>query len=152
MLLLQQAAAMPGWVGPIVALSLLVIALAFVVMAAAAAMAAREAAREMRQLARAMESLRTDLTPALTAVQAVSAQGQRLAGVLGGEAEELARASRALREGLHARIANLEAIYDVLEEEIEETALDVATTLRTLRTGASWYGRLRRLLGGGRRR
>jgi hypothetical protein len=152
MFLVQQAAAMPGWVGPTVALSLLIIALAFVVMAGAAALAAREAAKEMRQLARAMESLRTDLTPALTAVQSISAEGQRLAGVLGGEAEELARASRALREGLRARVANLEAIYEVLEEEIEETALDVATTLRTMRSGVSWYGRLRRLLGGGRRR
>ena len=42
------------------------------------------------------------------------------------------RASRQLREGLRERLANLEAIYEVLEEEVEETALDVAVTLRDL--------------------
>ena len=60
--------------------------------------------------------------------------------------------SRQLREGIRERIANLEAIYEVLEEEIEETALDVAVTLRNMRTGAGWFSRLRRLFGGRRRR
>ena len=48
-------------------------------------------------------------------------------------------------------MANLEAIYEVVAEEVEETALDIAVTLRRIRTGAGWFRRLRRLLGGGRR-
>lgn len=151
-MLLLQAAAAPGWVGPTMAISLVIIALAFLVIAASTALAARKAAEEMRQLARVIESLRTDLSPALVAVQAVSGEGQRLAGLVGTEAEELVRASRQLREGLRERLASLEAIYEVLEEEIEDTAVDVAVTLRTFRSGAGWFGRLRRLLGGGRRR
>ncbi|MBK9691387.1 MAG: hypothetical protein IPO73_06830 [Gemmatimonadetes bacterium] len=147
-----QAGVVAGWVGPTMAISLVIIAGAFLVIAAASALAARQAAREMQQLSRVIESLRTDLAPALMAVQAVSGEGQRLAGMVGTEAEELVLASRQLREGLKDRLANLEAIYEVLEEEIEDTAVDVAVTLRTFRSGAGWFGRIRRLLGGGRRR
>jgi hypothetical protein len=99
-----------------------------------------------------MESLRSDIAPALGAVAAVSNEGQRLAGLIGNEAEEIVRSSRALREGLQSRLQNLEAIYEVLEEEVEETALELAVTLRSVRSGAGWFGRLRRLLGMGRRR
>ncbi|MBK7348799.1 MAG: hypothetical protein KA180_17620 [Gemmatimonadales bacterium] len=151
-MLFLQAGVVAGWVGPTMAISLVIIAGAFLVIAAASALAARQAAREMQQLSRVIESLRTDLAPALTAVQAVSGEGQRLAGMVGTEAEELVLASRQLREGLKDRLANLEAIYEVLEEEIEDTAVDVAVTLRTFRSGAGWFGRIRRLLGGGRRR
>jgi uncharacterized protein YoxC len=152
MLLLLQAETAAGWVGPTVAISLVIIALAFVAIALASALAAREAAREMRQLSRVMETLRTDLAPALGAVQSMSGEGKRLAAMVGDEAEELVKASRQLREGLRERVANLEAIYEVLEEEVEETALDLAVTLRGFRTGAGWFSRLRRLLGGRRRR
>jgi uncharacterized protein YoxC len=134
------------------AIALVIIALAFIVIAAASALAARQAAREMRQLASVLETLRSDLAPALGAVQAVSGEGQRLAALVGGETEELVRASRQLREGVRERLANLEAIYEVLEEEVEETALDLAVTLRTFRGGAGWFGRLRWLLGGRRHR
>jgi len=151
MLSLLQAPAIPAWVGPTMAISLVIIALAFVIIALATAAAARKATLEMQQLARVIESLRTDLAPAIGAVRSVSGEGQRIAGLVTGEAEELVRASRALREGLRQRIANLEALYDVLEEEVEETAIDVAVTLRSIRTGAGWFGRLRRLLRGRRR-
>jgi hypothetical protein len=152
MLLLLQAGGGPSWVGPTMALSLVLIAGAFVVIAAVSALAAREAAREMRQLAQVMENLRADLAPALAAVKAVSGEGERVATLVGTETEELVRASRRLRAGLSDRVANLEAVYEVLEEEIEETALDLAVTLRAFRRGAGWFGRLRRLLGGRRRR
>jgi hypothetical protein len=33
-----------------------------------------------------------------------------------------------------------------------EAALDLTATIRTIRTGAGWFGRIRRLLGGRRRR
>lgn len=152
MFLLQATAPTGGWVGPTIAISLVIIAGSFLAIALAMAMAARQAAHEMRQLSHVMESLRSDIAPALGAVAAVSNEGQRLAGLIGGEAEELVKSSRALREGLQSRIQNLEAIYEVLEEEVEEAALDLAVTLRTVRSGAGWFGRLRRLLGMGRRR
>jgi uncharacterized protein YoxC len=152
MLLFLQEAAIPGWVGPTMAIALVIIAAAFALIATVFALAARKAAHEMQQLSRVIESLRTDLGPALGAVQAISVEGQRLASLIGGETEELVGASRKLREGIRERVANLEAIYEVVAEEVEETALDIAVTLRRIRTGAGWFRRLRRLLGGGRRR
>jgi uncharacterized protein YoxC len=152
MLPLLQAVDPPGWVGPTMAVSLLIIAIVFVLIAIASALAARHAAQEVRQLSQVIERLRLDLEPTLNAVQEVSGEGHRLAVLIGGEAEQLIDASRQLREGIRERVANLEAIYEVLAEEIEETALDVAVTLRNVRTGAGWFSRLRRLLRGRRRR
>lgn len=152
MLLLLQAGGVPAWVGPTMAVSLAVIALSFLVIAAAIGLAIMQVLREVRKLNGAVESLRADLNPAVTAVRAISDEGRRLAGVIGGEAEQLVSASRQLREGIAERVANLEAVYDVLQAEVEETAIDVAITLRGFRRGAGWFGIIRRLLGSGRRR
>jgi hypothetical protein len=134
------------------AISLAIIALAFVVIAAAAALTAKEANTEMKKLSHVIDGLRTDLAPALSAVALVSGEGHKLASMVGAEAEEIVRTSRRFREGLSDRIARLDAVYEVLGEEVEETALDLAVTLRTIRSGAGWFGMLRRLLSGGRRR
>jgi predicted nucleic acid-binding Zn-ribbon protein len=151
MLLLQDPGGAP-WVGPTMAISLVLIAVAFLVIAVVLALAARQAAQEMHQLSQGIESLRAELSPALRAVQAVSGEGERLATLVGNETEEIVRASRALREGLRERIVSLEAVYEVLAEEVEETAIEAAVTLRTFRTGASWFGTIRRLLRLRRRR
>jgi uncharacterized protein YoxC len=152
MLLLLQSAVTSGWVGPTMAISLLVIALSFVAIAAALALALLRAAKELQQLARAIDSLRDDLSPALKAVKKVSDEGERLAQLVSGETEELVQTSRALREGIRERLVNMEAVYDVLAEEIEETALEAAVTLKSFRTGVGWFGLVRRLLRLGRRR
>jgi len=151
MLLLLQAQVTSGWVGPTMAISLVLIALAFLVIAAGIALAARQAVQEMRQLAQVIEAFRSELSPALRAVEAFSGESQRLAALVSHETEEIVHASKALREGLRERITNLEAVYEVLAEEVEETALEAAVTLRTFRTGASWFGTIRRLLRLGRR-
>jgi uncharacterized protein YoxC len=143
---------MPSWIGPTVAIALVVIAGSFVVIALATAAAARQAAREMSELTRTLASLRGDLVPTMLAVQSISVRSERLVAALSTEAEELARASKQLRHAVGERLANLDAIYEVLEGEIEDTALDVATTLRTFRTGHGWYARIRRLMGARRRR
>jgi uncharacterized protein YoxC len=152
MFLIMQANMESGWVGATMAISLVVIALSFIAIAAALTIALGRAAREMQQLSQVVDSLRTDLAPALKAVQAVSGEGERLAALVSTEAEEVVKASKAVREGIRQRLTNLEAVYEVLAEEVEETALDAAVTLRTFRTGRSWFGILRRLLRLGRGR
>lgn len=152
MLLLFQAEAAGGWVGPTVAISLVVIALAFAVIAAVVAIAAKRSSDEMQKLSRVVDGLRTDLAPALSAVALISGEGQKLVNMVGTEAEEIVRTSRRFRVGLNDRIDRLDAIYEVLGAEVEETALDLAVTLRSVRSGFGWFGILRRLLRGGRRR
>lgn len=151
MLLLQSGMA-PGWVGPTMALSLLVIALSFVSIAIAIAFTARQAIAEMQQLSRLVDGLRGDLAPALKVVASVAGEGERLVHAVSGETDEIVRASRALRTGLERRFENLQAVYDVLSEEVEETAIEAAVTLRSLRGGMGWFGLIRRLLRLGRRR
>lgn len=152
MLLVMQAGIASGWVGTTMAISLVIIALSFVTIAVAMAVALGRASSELRQLSEVVDSLRADLAPALKAVQAVSGEGERLASLVSTEAEEVVRASQALRQSMRQRLTNLEAVYDVLADEVEETALDAAVTLRTFRTGASWFGMIRRLLRLGRGR
>ncbi len=151
-MLLLQSGTVPGWVGPVMALSLLVIALAFVIIAIAVAVTARQAAREMQQLLTVIEGLRSDLAPALKLTQSFAGHGDRLVTAVTGETEEIVRASKALRTGLERRFENLQAVYDVLAEEVEETAIEAAVSLRSLRSGIGWFGVIRRLLRLGRRR
>lgn len=151
-MLLLQSAAPAGWVGPVSAISLAIIALAFVVIAVALAAAAKKASSEISELNKSLAELKAELSPALAAVQQVSAEGTRLASIVADEAEQLVEGSRALREGISERMANLQALYEVMEEEVEETALDVAVKLRTFRSGVGWFGLVRRLLRGARGR
>lgn len=151
-MLLLQSGTVPGWVGPTMALSLLVIALSFVIIAIAVALTARQAVEEMRQLSKMVDGLRGDLAPSLKLVQSFAGQGEKLVEAVTGETEEIVRASRALRTGLERRFENLQVVYDVLAEEVEETAVEAAVTLRSLRGGIGWFGMLRRLLRLGRRR
>jgi len=152
MLLQQTTPVVAGWIGPTMAISLVIIAAAFGLIALAIARVAGAMLEESRKLHGAIESLRSELSPALKGVQVMTDETHRIAGMIGSEAEELVRSSQALRQGVQERIRNLEAIYEVLEEEIEETAIDVAVTLRTFRSGRNWFSRIRRLLlGRGRR-
>ncbi len=152
MLLVMQTEIAAGWVGTTMALSLIVIALSFVTIAASMAFAFKKAAEEIHDLSKAMQSLQNDLSPALKAIQTFSNEGERLATLVSAETEEVVNASRAIRVGLREKLVNLEAVYDVLAEEVEETAIDAAVTLRNFRTGASWFGVIRRLLRLGRGR
>jgi phage-related minor tail protein len=152
MLLQQGTPVVAGWIGPTMAVSLVIIAGSFGVIAMAVARVARTMLEETRNLRTAIEELRGELSPALGAVKTMSDQTHRLTSMIGNEAEELVRASQSLREGVRERLHNLEAIYEVLEEEVEETAIEVAVTLRAFRTGRGWFSRIRRLLlGRGRR-
>jgi hypothetical protein len=150
MMLLQDATvALPGWVGPTMAISLVIIAGSFAVIAFTAAASARQAMEQLEKVGKAVDALRGDLSPALESVRGVGVEAGRIAAAVGNEAEELVESTRDFRHKVRERMINLEALYDVLEGEIEETTLDVATTLRAFRTRAGWYRWVRRLLGAG---
>jgi hypothetical protein len=48
---------------------------------------------------------------------------------------------------LEERLADLDALYEVLYEEMKETGLEVGVTMRRLRRPGSWWGKMRRLIG-----
>ncbi len=76
----------------------------------------------------------------------------------GGEVDEVIVVSRRLRKSavrgarrVEGRLEDLDPLYEVVSSEVQETALDVAATLRTVRTGASALNRIKRFLSRGRR-
>jgi len=144
---------MPGWVGPISAVSLVIIALSFAAIATAAVMIARKASTEIGQLSDELARLRGELSPALGAMRRVADAGADLSGDIREEVDEYLVVSRGVRKDLQVglrkfkgKLQDLDALYEVLHEEVEDTALDVAAGLRTVRNGAGMVGRIRRWL------
>ena len=123
------------------ALSLIVIALASL----AAGTAAVFVASELRRFFRMVELL---AGPALTDVR-------QLVATIRGETEALVGVSRDIRtrivqaaDAAETRLKELDALLDVVQDEVEDTALDVTATLHDLRTGARLWQWARKLLGG----
>ncbi len=148
----------PAWVGPTVAISLVVIALGFLAIAASVAMAGRAAGRQAERLANEVASLRNDLAPTIEAVNRIAGSGAEVGGRLKEEILAVVDVSRGLRrqavrgaKRVEGRLEEIDALFEVVASEVTETALDVAATLRSLRTGASALSRIKRLLVRGRR-
>jgi methyl-accepting chemotaxis protein len=153
-----QAVVTPGWVGPTVALSLLVVALSFLGIAVGVIVVASRLIGPVQQLSRVIQHLEDDLSWSLKGLRQLTEQTQELLNLVRHEAGAFAQTSRRLRrqvirgaDRIQTRLADLETLYDVVHEEVEETALDVAAALRSVRRGSGVLGRLRRLLVPGRR-
>ena len=148
-----------AWVGPTMAISLVLIALSFIVIAAVAALVGKEAAEALDKLSKEVGELRSDFQPALQSVRHMAEEAQGLASRLNVEAHEVIRTSSEIRhdvrrgvERVRERLEDLDALAEVMQEELEDTALDVAARVRSVRTGVGVIGRIRRLLGRGGRR
>ena len=144
---------MAGWVGPTAAISLVIIALSFAAIALGSVMVARAAKKEISEVSDKLEGIRGDLHDAMHAVRTVAETGADLSGKLKDEVEHYLVTSRAIRQDLEkgvrhvkGRLADLDALYEVVHDEVEDTALDVAAKVRTVREGAGMVGRLRRWL------
>jgi methyl-accepting chemotaxis protein len=157
MTLLIQAA-MPGWVGPTAALSLVIIALSFAAIALALLAAGRAALGASSELREEIHGLREEIGPALQAVNRVAGKVEGISDQVGGEIREVLETSRRTRydfeRGLARakdRLEDFDALVEVVQEEVEETALDATAAIRTVRTAGGAVGLLRRLLVRGRR-
>lgn len=144
---------MPTWVGPTVAISLLVIALCVLGMVLGAIIALREGIERGESLAREVGELRRELAPALQALGRLGKEGAEIADMAKEEVREIVYSARRLRKDVEKgitrtrrRIADFEAVVDVVQDEFEETALDVTSALHTVRTGSGMLGQLRRLI------
>ncbi len=147
-----------SWVGPTVALSLIVIALAFIAIALVTVRLLLVASKETRELAEELSRLRADLGPALQGMRRIADAGGELTERVRVELDQYLQASRRFRAGLErgarrarGRLADLEALYDVIHGEVEHTALDVTARLKSLRQAGGVVRRVRRLLRRGRR-
>jgi uncharacterized protein YoxC len=158
MLGLWQVAAAPNWVGPTMAISLAVVALSFVAIAIGTLVILSRLVGPIRRVTAVLESVQDDIKRSLAGVQRITEQTQDLLVVVRQEAGAFAQTSKRLRRQLvrgadrvQAKLEDLETLYDVVHEEVEDTALDVAAALRSARRGNGMLGRVRRLLVAGRR-
>jgi len=149
---------MPGWIGPTVAISLLAIALSFVAIAVVLLRLGLRAADESKKLSQELSELRSDIAPTIRALNKLAETGEEVGVKVRNEVLALVRLSRRVRRSVQrgtqrvrGRLEDLDALYEVVRDEVEETALDVAATLRTVRTGASALSRIKRFLVRGRK-
>jgi hypothetical protein len=154
---LPQAVTTAEWVGPTVAVSLVVLAVSVLGMAIAVGVAALRVAGQVRKIGTAIEGLQDDVVEALKATRRLAEQSQDLMVLVRHEAGAFAHAGRRLRrkvmrgaDRIEAKLHNLETLYDVVHDEVEDTALDVAATLRSVRNGNGVLSRVRRILTPGR--
>ena len=156
-LALLQVADSPAWVGPTMAISLVVIAVMLVGAAIAVIVAALRVASQVKRVTDVVEGLQGDAAQTLAAARKLTEQGQDLIVLVRHEAGAFSQTARRVRrkltrgaDELEAKLTDLETLYEVVYDEIEETALDVTSALRSARKGNGVLGRVRRLLVPGR--
>ncbi len=131
---------MATWIPVTVALSLLVIALSFLAIAVGILVTLR--------------SIRSGMSPVLKSISAAAVGTERVAALIQREGEGVAETSKRVRESVNGglerledRMADLDALYEVLYEEMKETGLEAGVMLRRIRRAGGWWGRVRRLIG-----
>jgi len=136
---------LPTWVGVVSAISLTIIALAATVLAVSSVVSVLR----MHAFVRALEQM---AGPALDDVR-------QMIGTIKGEAEALVGTSREIRERIvsaadaaERRLSDLDALVEVVQDEVEDTVLDAAATLRNVRRGLSLWQWGRKVLKGKKKR
>jgi uncharacterized protein YoxC len=131
---------MPTWVPITVALSLLVIALSFLAIAIG--------------ILATLRSLNKSVAPALRALTGAAESTEQVALMVRREGEGLADTTKRVRESIdgglarvEGRLQDLDALYEVLYEEVKETGLEAGVMMRRLRRPGGWWGRVRRIIG-----
>src|SRR5205814_10716177 len=124
------AGVLRAWVGVVAGSSLAVLGLAAIVVAAGSVVAAlgvRGFLRMLHELA----------GPAVGDVRALVATIRAEAEGLAGTSRELRQRIVSAADAAEARLAELDAVFEVGQEEVEATVLDVASTMRSVRRGIS---------------
>ena len=109
---------------------------------------------------RLLKAIEKDAQPLIENARSVVAEANQVAVKLRSEIDGVVETSQDIRtrvrnaaEAAEDRLLDLEALFDVLQEEMEETALDVAAALRTTRRGTTILRTMKRVfLGPGKKR
>jgi uncharacterized protein YoxC len=153
--MLQTQVVLPTWVGTVTAISLVIIALSFVSIAVGALIAFKKSQEALKTISNVFK----DLSPAFQSVRDIADKGKAVVEVVKNEADAIARTSRRMRrrvrqgaDRVEERLQDLDALYEVVHEELEEAALSLATVVRSVRTGSGVVKGIRRFLPGARSR
>lgn len=136
---------LPTWVGVVSALSLAIIALAALVGAAAIAAAALG-------VRSAVKALKNFTGPAIADVRQLIASIKVEADALVGASRDVRQRIVKAADAAEERLTDFDALAEVVQTELEETAIDAAATMRDVRRGLSVWRLGRKLMKGKKRR
>lgn len=144
---------MAAWVGITIALSLVIIAMCLVGVAFTALMSLKEIRQISEALTLELEGLRRELNESLGMLKRLGEQGQDVLDLAKDEIHQVVRLSSGIRDDVgqarrrvRRRLADFDAVVEVVQEEVEETAIELGATLRSAREGGSMIGQLSRLV------
>lgn len=145
---------MTGWPLIIIAVSTSVIALAVLVMLVGILGALRQLGQLSERMTRVVESLDRDARPTLESVRRTAEDAGEVVHTIRDEVRSLGSTSKDLRTrvertaaAIEERFIEFDTLLDLLQDELEETVLDVSALLRTTRRGTGLMRGIRRVLG-----
>jgi Tfp pilus assembly protein FimT len=127
----------PAWVAPTIAISLVIIAASLLAVGAVALFIGFGLRKRTREVSARLSALTAD-------AKTVAA---RLRHEIDGYADLSTEARAKLKRGMTAvetRLQDLDALAEVVQEEVQETALSAASLLRTVRRSGRVLGAARR--------
>jgi hypothetical protein len=141
------------WTDVVTALSTAFIAILLALPALASFFLFRELRRAVTALERFSDTIQKEIVPAVQSARGVVEQATQVAASVKGEVEAIVDTSKELRgkvkqaaQAAEVRLSDLETLLDVVYEEVEDTALDVAAALRTTRRGAGLLSKMKRAI------
>ena len=149
-----------GWAPTVTAIATVVVALIAVGLAVFALPLMRQASRTGAAVERFLNLLEKDSRPLIEDAKSVVSEANRAVTKLRSEIDGVVETSQDIRarvrnaaDAAEGRLLDLEALLDVVQEEVEETVLDVAAALRTTRRGSTILRAMKRVfLGSGKKR
>jgi len=140
-----------GWAETVTAISTAIIALAVIATGVAVMFTLKQFRSLQAGIERTIELLERDARPTLDSARRLIDDAQHVVGSVRTEADGIVHSSKDVRKRVEAlmerteeRLKDLDALIDVVQYEVEETALDVAAALRTTRRGASVFRTMKR--------
>jgi len=130
---------LPAWVGVVSAISLMIIALAALLGGTAIIVAALDVRWALKALKGAAGPAIADVRQLISSIKT---EADALVGASRDVRQRIVRAADAAEE----RLTALDSLAEVMQEELEETAIDAAATMRDVRRGLSVWRFGRKLL------
>jgi uncharacterized protein YoxC len=142
----------------VTALSTLVIAVAVVGLILAMVIVLRRLSTLSASMMRVVDTVEHDARPTIESVRRTAEEASRLSVAIRTEVEGFAGTSKRLRDrvertgrALEERFSDLETLLEILQDEVEETVLDLTAVMRTTRRGTGLFQAARRLILGRKR-
>lgn len=142
---------MTGWPAVVTTISAALVAVTVLAGAIVGLLWMRRLTATMLHLERLASWLEREAGPALVTSKGMLEDSAKVVSLVRREFEEFAETAEELRDGVQRvgrnverRLQELDTLVGVVQEEIEDTALDIASALRTTRRGTRVFRKMKR--------